>query len=84
MNYLTTIYQQITKSIMATKNQKKELPKDAKGWAKFAKANKITKPFFQLDGLTRRTSDGKDYHYIEDFNADGGTIEKVQIIKKAK
>lgn len=80
MSVLTNIYQSIKQTVMATK----KLPTTPEAWVKFAKKNKVKEPFFSYQGLTRRTSDGKEYHYIEDFNADGGTVEKVKVIKRAK
>lgn len=41
-------------------------------WIDFASSNKITKPFFQVNGTVYRTSDGKGYHTPEQFFGDGG------------
>ena len=56
------------------------LPQNEKDWTAFAKKNKVKLPFFCVEGLdfTRRTSDGKAYLSAEQFEADGGLLNKIQ------
>ena len=46
---------------------------DPKGWASFAKKKKISTPFFVVNHVVRRTSDGKYYPTLDPFYADGGS-----------
>lgn len=83
MSILNNIYQSLKQTIMPrTKTQKLTiLPTDADGWKKFLRKNKVTKPFFQIDGVTRRTSDLKTYSSVEEFAADGGKWSQIQKVK---
>lgn len=55
-------------------------PATEKDWVGFAKKNKVKHPFFCVEGLylTMRTSDGKPYLSAEQFEADGGLLNKIQ------
>lgn len=55
-------------------------PATEKDWSDFAKKHKVKLPFFCVEGIdyTRRTSDGKPYLSAEQFEADGGLLNKIQ------
>lgn len=97
MNYFTNKYQQLKQFIMAKtatkagkpasiKTPSKGFPENEKGWADFAKKNKVKLPFFCIQGIgyTRRTSDGKPYLSSEQFEADGGKMDKIHYFKIKK
>lgn len=62
------------------KHPLKGFPINEKDWSGFAKKNKVKHPFFCVEGLylTMRTSDGKPYISAEQFEADGGLLNKIQ------
>lgn len=66
------------KSNKSTKDA--SIVKDAQYWIGFAKTKNVKFPFFKFKGHTYRTSDGKKYHSIQEFAADGGDWNKIQNI----
>lgn len=67
-----------TKSNSKTKSSNNKL--EDKKWLDFAILKQITSPFFQVVGHpVRRTSDGKSYQTPEEFFADGGNTNLIQV-----
>lgn len=93
MEYLKNKYQQIKQLIMAKtapkvektmkpvsiKEPAKGLPTTEKDWADFAKKNNVKLSFFCIQGIdfTRNTKTGIAYLSGEQFEKDGGTIQKI-------
>lgn len=73
----TKIKKTAKKVVAKAKSSATPEQKEAAKWAKFVIEKGVTMPFFSVDGHVRRTSDGKAYSSIEEFNADGGNINNM-------